>query len=195
MPMLRLSLRLYATHPLETLRLYILSRLHTTRCHGDPPPHGPQLDNAALSSYTQHTRTSWRRRGVAIHEHPHTGTHGHEWAAKGISSSDTVHFTHGVKHRKSRRLEHPRTRTQTYALRRLTYTPQVNHTVTDRDGTHNHDGVTSCYAIPTRSNRLLLHAHTTHDKSPYAHVLHAPHAHDSEPSGAHRGRGRVPPPI
>ena len=42
------------------------------RCHGAPPPHRPQLDNAALSGYTQHTRMSWRRRGVAIHEHPHT---------------------------------------------------------------------------------------------------------------------------
>ena len=59
--MLRLSLRLYTPHPLETLRLYILSILHTPartgrlytprnvahvtlhamRCGGDPPPHGP----------------------------------------------------------------------------------------------------------------------------------------------------------
>lgn len=165
MPMLRLSLRLYATHPLETLRLYILSRLHTpartcrlytprnvshvtlhtTRCHGDPPPHRPQLDNAALSGYTQHTRISWRRRGVAIHDHPHTRK----------------------RHRYYRGSPH------------------------SPDEPYRHDGVTSCYAIPTRLNAHLTRSHIAHDK-PHTHALHAPHAHDSEPDGSTGGRGGYP---
>lgn len=57
---------------------------------------------------------------------------------------------------------------------------------------HAHDGVTSCYAIPTRLNAHLTHAHTTHDK-PYARALHAPHAHDSATSGTHPGAGEGTP--
>lgn len=36
---------------------------------------------------------------------------------------------------------------------------------------HAHDEVTSCYAIPTRLNAHLTHAHTTHDK-PHTHTFY-----------------------
>ena len=159
MPMLRLSLRLYTPHPLETLRLYILSILHTPartgrlytprnvahvtlhamRCGGDPPPHGPNSITKCDPVGT----------GMRCCEHRYcrglvsaSRAHGHEELSTiNPYSIGGVCFTHGIKHRKSRRLEHPRTRTQTYALRRLTYTPQVNHTVPIHYGIRAHDGV------------------------------------------------------
>ncbi len=60
------------------------------------------------------------------------------------------------------------------------HTAHVNHSVTDR------------YATRSPVEAHLTRAHIAHDK-PYAHAPHAPHAHDSEPSGHTRGRGRVPP--
>lgn len=94
-----------------------------TRRHGDPPPHGPQLDNAALSSCTC---MSWRR----VSRSTSTHTRG--------SNLDTIEVHH---------------------------TAHVNHSVTDRDGTHNHDGVTDRYATRSPVEAPLTRAHIAHDKT------------------------------
>ena len=68
--------------------------------------------------------------------------HGHEELSTiNPYSIGGVCFTHGIKHRKSRRLEHPRTRTQTYALRRLGIHTSGEPYRPIHYGIHAHDGV------------------------------------------------------
>ena len=47
------------------------------------------------------------------------------------------------------------------------HTAHVNHSVTDRDGTHNHDGVTDRYTTRSPVEARLTRSHIAHDK-PYA---------------------------